>query len=157
VRIDNNYNHKQQNEYLQQNVNQILKEASKPINNLDIKQKQNPYKDFLNNKTWQVFLESSNGFDERAVDDVKKILFENKKGNRVFPPFATAIRFNNNIKANKTKTIIYEVPKLKKGDIVISQWVSYIIRPSLAKALKIANKEITKKILGHKTEIIIQN
>ena len=78
MRIDNNYNHKQQNEYLQQNVNQILKEASKPINNLDIKQKQNPYKDFLNNRAWQVFLESSNGFDERAVDDVKKILFENK-------------------------------------------------------------------------------
>ena len=81
MQIHNNHNF-EQNKYLQQNVNQILQEASKPVNNLktkeNIQEDKNPYKDFVDDKTWRVFLEASNGFDERAVDDVKKVLFENK-------------------------------------------------------------------------------
>jgi len=83
MEVQVNYNNQsQQNKYLQQNVNQILQEASKPVNNLkteeNIQEDKNPYKDFVDDKTWRVFLEASNGFDERAVDDVKKVLFENK-------------------------------------------------------------------------------
>jgi len=83
-------------------------------------------------------------------------LFKDDKGHRVFPPFATGYLFNNNIKANSTKKIVYKLPKLQKGDIIKSQWVSYVIRPSLASAIKIKDKEMTKKYLGDSVKLIIE-
>ena len=90
-------------------------------------------------------------YDKYPLEDEEAVftrLFQNDKKRRVFPPFATSIKFNNNLKANSSKTIIYKLPKLQKGDIVKSQWISYVIRPSLAKSLKIKDKEMTKKYIG---------
>ncbi len=83
-------------------------------------------------------------------------LFKDDNGHRVFPPFATDTQFNNNIKANSIKTIIYTLPKLKKNDIVKSQWISYVIRPSLARSLKIKDKEMTKKYIGVSVELEVK-
>ncbi|MEA2019133.1 MAG: multiheme c-type cytochrome [Campylobacterota bacterium] len=83
-------------------------------------------------------------------------LFKDDKGHRVFPPSATGVLFDNNIKANSTKKIIYNIPKLQKGDVIKSQWISYVLRPSLARSLKIDDKEVTKKYLGYSVSIVIK-
>jgi hypothetical protein len=81
-------------------------------------------------------------------------LFEDNNKKQVLPPFAKNIKFDNNIKANSFKTIVYKVPQLKKGDIIKAQWISFVVRPSLAKKLKLTNKEFTKKYLGSDIEIV---
>ncbi len=90
-------------------------------------------------------------YDKYPMEDQKATftrLFKDDKENRVFPPFATAILFDNNLKANSSKTIVYKLPKLQKGDIIRSQWISYVVRPSLASSLKLEDKEMTKKYIG---------
>jgi hypothetical protein len=97
-------------------------------------------------------------FDKYPLEDTKATftrLFQDDKGARVFPPFAKDIKFNNNIKANSSKVIKYKIPTLKKGDIIKSQWVSYVVRPSLAKSLKLTDKILTKKYLGDSTSLTI--
>jgi len=84
------------------------------------------------------------------------VLFEDAKKHRVFPPEATGYKFNSNLKANTTKKITYKIPELKKGDIVVSQWVSYVVRPSLATTLKLTDKEVTKKYLGAEVKIEVK-
>ncbi len=84
------------------------------------------------------------------------ILFKDDKEHRVFPPFAKGYMYNSNLQANSSKTVTYKLPKLKKGDIVKSQWISYVLRPSLAKSLKIVNKELTKKYIGDTVEMKIK-
>ena len=83
-------------------------------------------------------------------------LFKDDNTHRVFPPYATDIISDNNIKANTTKHITYKLPKLQKGDIIKSQWISYVIRPSLANALKIKAKEARKKYIGDSISIMIK-
>ena len=76
MQIDTTLN--QQNQYLKQNISQILSNASKPVNNLDSQSYDitNPYQGSISDKTYNAFLKASEGFDERAVDGVKKALFE---------------------------------------------------------------------------------
>jgi len=98
-------------------------------------------------------------FKKLPSEDVKATftrLFKDDKGHRIFPPFAKSIMFDNNIKANSKKKITYKLPKLQKGDIVKSQWISYVIRPSLARSLKIEDKETTKKYIGDSVTIVIK-
>ena len=83
-------------------------------------------------------------------------LFKDDKANRVFPPFATGVTFNNNLKANGSLDIVYDIPKLLKNDIIKSQWISYIIRPALASVLKLTDKEITKRYLGVSVKLEIK-
>ena len=75
-------------------------------------------------------------------------LFKDDKEHRVFPPFAQGYLYHSNLKANSSKKIIYQLPELQKGDIIKTQWISYVIRPSLARSLKITRAELTKKYLG---------
>ena len=90
-------------------------------------------------------------YDKVPLEDTEATftrLFQNDKKSIVFPPFATSIRYDNNIKANKIKKITYNIPILKKGDIVKSKWISYVVRPSLASALKLKEPELLKKYIG---------
>ncbi len=98
-------------------------------------------------------------FDKYPSEDKEAtftVLFEDTKKHRVFPPEATGYKFNSNLKANTTKKIIYKIPELKEGDTVVSQWVSYVVRPSLATTLKLTDKEVTKKYLGVKVSLDIK-
>jgi hypothetical protein len=98
-------------------------------------------------------------FDKYPIEDEKATftrLFQDDKQHRVFPPFAQSIKFNNNIKAHQTKTIIYQVPKLKKGDIVKSKWISYVVRPSLARVLKLKDEQYIKKYTGNSISLDIR-
>jgi hypothetical protein len=98
-------------------------------------------------------------YDKYPIEDEDATftrLFKDDKNNRVFPPFATGIRFDNNLKANSTKKIIYKLPELIKGDIVKSQWISFVIRPSLSSSLKIIDKEMTKKYIGVEVKLEVK-
>jgi len=98
-------------------------------------------------------------FDKFVLEDKEATftrLFKDAKEHRVFPPFATGYIFNNNLKANSSKKVIYKVPTLQKGDTITSQWVSYVIRPSLASSLKIVDNEMTKKYLGVKVSLEVK-
>ena len=83
-------------------------------------------------------------------------IFNDDQGKSVLPPFAKGILYDNNIKANKQKIIIYKTPSLKKSDIVTSTWISYVARPTLAKKLNLTNSDLLKKYIGIKSELIIK-
>jgi hypothetical protein len=82
-------------------------------------------------------------------------LFKDDMDKDVYPPFATKKSYDNNIRAKSSKSIIYKVPKLQKGDKITSQWISYVIRPSLAEVLKIEDKDTTKRYIGFSTTLIV--
>ncbi|MBT6107177.1 MAG: hypothetical protein HOH31_01155 [Campylobacteraceae bacterium] len=75
------------------------------------------------------------------------ILFKDKDNKQSTPAIAKGFKFNNNLKANSTKTIKYNIPKLQIGDIITSAWISYVVRPSLASKLGLEN-EYTKEYKG---------
>lgn len=98
-------------------------------------------------------------FDKFPIEDKEvafTVLFKDDKGKQVFPPFAQDYKYNMNLAANSSKKVVYKIPDLKKGDIVISKWISYIIRPALARVLKLEDKEITKKYIGATAKITIK-
>ncbi|MEA1913814.1 MAG: multiheme c-type cytochrome [Campylobacterota bacterium] len=97
-------------------------------------------------------------YDKYPIEDEQATftrLFKDDGDHRVFPPFATAIMYDNNIEANGTKVIHYALPKLQKGDTIRSTWYSYVVRPSLASTLKLENNEYTKRYTGVKVELIV--
>ncbi len=98
-------------------------------------------------------------FGKYPIDDEEATftrLFQDDQKKRVFPPFATDIKFDNNLKANSTKIITYKLPELIKGDIIKSQWISYVIRPVLASSLKIMDKKMTKKYTGVSVKLEVE-
>ncbi len=98
-------------------------------------------------------------FKKYPIEDKKAtftILFKNNDGKQVLPPSATGYKYKNNLKANQAKEIVYKVPELQKGDIIKSTWISYVLRPALAKTLKITDREMLKKYIGTKTKIVVK-
>jgi hypothetical protein len=80
------------------------------------------------------------------------VTYKNDAGVEVLPPQAKGVLFKNNLGANQSKTIHYEFP-LQKGDKIITQWYSLIVRPELAKELRLEG-EFLKIYEGIKTQII---
>jgi hypothetical protein len=80
------------------------------------------------------------------------VTYKNDAGVEVLPPQAKGFLFKNNLGANQSKTIHYEVP-LQKGDKITSQWYSLIVRPELAKELGLSD-EFLKVYEGIKVQII---
>ena len=101
---------------------------------------------------WQNFKDSP--YEDKEVTFSK--LFIDEKGNQVYPPKASDIKYYTNLDMDKSKTIIYKIDDLKKGDIVTSTWISYPIRPSLAKTLEITDEKLTKKYTGVSTKLEIK-
>lgn len=98
-------------------------------------------------------------FDKDPTQDKEAtfmILFKDKNDRQTFPPFATGFRFKNNLKANSTKVVTYDIPELQKGDKITSTWTSFIVRPSLVSALKLDEKEYGKKYVGKSISIEIK-
>ena len=104
------------------------------------------------NKIWQNFKDSP--YEDKEVTFSK--LFEDKNGKQVYPPKAAKIKYYTNLDIDKSKTIAYKIDNLKKGDIVISTWISYPIRPSLSAKLKITDEMMTKKYIGTTTKLEIK-
>ena len=101
---------------------------------------------------WQNFKNSP--YEDKEVTFSK--LFIDKNGNQVYPPKAAAIKYYTNLDTFKSKTVTYNIPNLKKGDIVTSTWYSYPIRPSLAKKLDITQYKQTKRYIGDKITLEIK-
>ncbi len=90
-------------------------------------------------------------FKKSPLEDKKAtfiIVFKDDKGNTSLPNKAIGYKLNRNLKAKSSIVINYKVPKLQRGDEVISQWISYIVNPKIAKKLNITNKDIIKPYLG---------
>lgn len=83
------------------------------------------------------------------------VIFKDKDDNPTFPPNAVGYKYNNNIDSEKEKKIIYNV-ELKKGDIIKSTWISYIISPSIAKKLDIKDEKLKKPIIGQTIQFIVE-
>ena len=100
---------------------------------------------------WQNFKDSP--YEDKDVTFSK--LFTDENGKQVYPPKAAKIKYYTNLDTYKSKKVIYKVPSLKKGDIITSTWISYMIRPSLAKELNLTDYKYHQKLVGDTTELII--
>jgi hypothetical protein len=90
-------------------------------------------------------------FEDSPLEDVDAtfiIVFKDAQGNAAMPHMAVDYKLNRNLKANTSKVIKYKVPKLKKGDVISTTWVSYIVNPKIAKRLDITAKDIVKPYIG---------
>ena len=83
------------------------------------------------------------------------IVLKDKDEKPTIPNKAVGYKINQNLKAKASKTIVYNVPKLQKGDTINSEWVSYIINPKIAKKLQITTPEIVKSIIGVQESLYI--
>ncbi|MCI0500661.1 MAG: hypothetical protein L0Y61_02800 [Epsilonproteobacteria bacterium] len=79
--------------------------------------------------------------------------YKNDAGIEVLPPQAKGFLFKNNLGTNQFKTVNYEV-LLQKGDKITTQWYSMIVRPELAKELKL-DEEFHKIYEGISTQLIV--
>jgi hypothetical protein len=93
---------------------------------------------------WQNFKKSP--YEDKEATFSK--LFIDKNGKQVYPPKASGIKYYTNLDTYKSKNIIYKVPSLQKGDIIQSTWISYPVRPSLAKELDLHDEDLLKKYIG---------
>jgi hypothetical protein len=96
-------------------------------------------------------------YDKSPLEDKKATfttIFKGKNDEQVFPPFATGYIFNNNLKANSSVTISYDLPKLQSEDTIKSTWISYVVRPEMVKSLNITDEKNTKKYIGYSVELI---
>lgn len=98
-------------------------------------------------------------YDKYPIEDEKATfttLFQDEKQHQTFPPFATDYIYNNNLKANSSLDIFYDLPELQKGDVIRAQWVSYVIRPALASVLKLTDEDVLKRYTGARVKIEIK-
>ena len=98
-------------------------------------------------------------YEKEPIEDKRATftrIFKDDSGKQVFPPVATQYIYNNNLKANSSVKIIYDIPKLKSGDTIKSRWISYIVRPTLAVELDLSDREYTKKYVGYTTELVVK-
>jgi len=97
-------------------------------------------------------------FEKSPIEDKEAtfiIVFKDDKENPAMPHKAVGYKMNRNLKANESKTIRYEVPNLKKGDEVITTWISYPVNPKIAKKLQLTLKESIKPYQGAQEAIFI--
>ncbi|MFT5835687.1 MAG: hypothetical protein ACI9RG_000580 [Sulfurimonas sp.] len=98
-------------------------------------------------------------FKEDPADDKEAtfvIIFKDIDDKATLPNKALGYKLNRNLRANSSKVITYKVPKLKKGDIVKTIWVSYLINPVLAKMAGITAKDIIKQSIGIQETLTIK-
>ena len=65
----------------------------------------------------------------------------------VIPAFAYKRGFVNNIKAKETKKLIYNVPKLKKGDVITASMYVILAKPSCWKTLNLQDSHLKTPML----------
>jgi hypothetical protein len=98
---------------------------------------------------WQNFKKSP--YEDKEATFSK--LFIDENGKQVYPPKASGIKYYTNLDTYKSKNIIYKVPSLQKGDMIQSTWISYPVRPSLAKELDLHDEDLLKKYIGDSVKL----
>ena len=101
---------------------------------------------------WQNFKDSP--YEDKEVTFSK--IFVDENGKQVYPPKAAGVKYYTNLDTYKSKKVVYTVPALKKGDIVKSTWISYMVRPSLAKKLNLNDFKYKQKLIGDITKLTIR-
>ena len=104
------------------------------------------------NIIWQNFKNSP--YEDKEATFSK--LFADENGKQVYPPKAAKIKYYTNLDTYKSKTVVYDIKELKKGDIVTSTWISYAVRPSLAKELDLKDSVLLKKFIGTEVKLEIK-
>jgi len=97
-------------------------------------------------------------FKESPLEDKEAtfiIVFADADGKKTLPNKASTYKINQNLKANGSKTIHYDVGKLQKGDEIKTTWMSYPVNPKIAQKLGITDKEVSKPIIGIEEAIYI--
>lgn len=100
---------------------------------------------------WQNFKDSP--YEDKEVTFSK--LFIDENGKQVYPPKAAGVKYYTNLDTYKSKSVIYKVPELKKGDVITSTWYSYMVRPSLAQELNLTDFKYKQKLTGDTVELVI--
>jgi len=98
-------------------------------------------------------------FDKSPTEDKEAtfiIVFKDDKDQAAMPNKAIGYKLNRNLKAAQSKTIKYEVDGLKKGDEIITTWISYVVNPKIAKKLKLTLMDVVKPMIGAQEEIVVR-
>ena len=86
-----------------------------------------------------------------------KIDFLGKDGKPVaIPAFAYKRGFVNNIGAKESKILTYEIPNLKKGDIITASMYVILAKPSCWKSLNLKQSSLKTPILLNKTTYTVK-
>lgn len=96
-------------------------------------------------------------FKDSPLEDKKAtfiIVFKDDKNNVAMPHKAIGYKINQNLKANASIEISYDI-KLQRGDMIKTTWISYIVNPKIAKKLDITTKDIIKPYLGVSESIMV--
>ena len=101
---------------------------------------------------WQNFKNSP--YEDKEVTFSK--LFVDENGKQVYPPKAAGTKYYTNLDTYKSKKVVYKVPHLQKGDIIKSTWISYMVRPSLAKKLDLTDFKYRQKLTGDSVILTIK-
>ena len=97
-------------------------------------------------------------FNDSPFDDIEAtfaVIFKDKNEKATYPSYAVGYKYNNNIESEKQKNITYNA-NLKKGDIIKSTWISYIISPDIAKKLDIKTENLIKPITGQSIQLLVK-
>jgi hypothetical protein len=98
-----------------------------------------------NNKIiWQNFKKSP--MEDKKGSFVIEFADENDKFVSI-PAFAFKRGFVNNLKANETRVIKYQLPSIKKGDTIKASMFVMLAKPSCSKELNLKDKQLTTPIL----------
>ncbi|MEA3374557.1 MAG: multiheme c-type cytochrome [Campylobacterota bacterium] len=98
-------------------------------------------------------------FEKNPMEDKDAtfaIVFKDSEGHPTHPGNAVAYKINQNLEAMGTKTVTYKINDLQKGDKVISTWVSYVIKPKIAKKMKLSDKALSEPMEGFSVKLIVE-
>lgn len=98
-------------------------------------------------------------FDKSPLEDKEAtfvIAFKDDKDKPTLPHKARGYRINQNLKAMSSKVVKYSVPNLQKGDKITTTWISYPVKPMVAKKLKITLAEAVEPHKGVEISVVVK-
>ena len=106
-----------------------------------------------NKVIWSNF-KSSPTEDKKALFGITYLLDNGKEAS--IPYFATKIGFNHNLDAKESMELEYNIPKLQKGDKIVSEFFVILAKPSCIKATGLDSKKWGKSLLMKRVEFIVK-
>lgn len=98
-------------------------------------------------------------FKESPLEDKEAtfaVVFADENAEASMPAKARGYKINQNLKANRIKTVEYKIPALQSGDTVKSEYISYTVNPNIAKKLGLSDEKLSKPIYGDSKTLIIK-
>jgi hypothetical protein len=93
---------------------------------------------------WKNFKESP--MEDKQGAFVTEFLDENDKFVAI-PAFAYKRGFVNNLKGKQSRTLTYELPNIKKGDVITASFYVVLAKPSCSDVLDLKDKRLTEPAL----------